>query len=407
MPNFFSKQPLVTDGLLIRRHQVNYDGSEYIGPLDPRQQVVSQYVSSVTTPNFKNLSRKNLPLHPFQVQRELWSSGRMGVRQGPNGLGQFLFYEGRPDWVGVNPISYFLPLYNRTNALADLLQSKMLTRLGNQKINIAQAFAERKQTANMLIKSVNRLVTFAVLFRAGKFSSARKILEGRRQLFTGKPFPKDLVARPNDKLFANLWLEYTYGWRPLVSDIYGGAELLAQSVMRESPTEVAVTSKTYETNVFRTASASFETETVQKYNVKCKFAIQYDISDYDKNLLSRTGLSNPALLAWELLPYSFVVDWVYPVGTYLRNLVATDGLTFKSGWSTRFATLKSDQVPIRAFPPYYLAEPGYWFSESAYARRDVFTSFPTNKPPRLDWQLGISQVLSGLALLDQIFHRIR
>jgi hypothetical protein len=34
---------------------------------------------------------------------------------------------------------------------------------------------------------------------------------------------------------------------------------------------------------------------------------------------SQLGLDNPALLAWELLPYSFILDWYIPVSGFLQN----------------------------------------------------------------------------------------
>jgi hypothetical protein len=32
------------------------------------------------------------------------------------------------------------------------------------------------------------------------------------------------------------------------------------------------------------------------------------------------GLTDPLSVVWEIIPYSFVVDWFLPVGTYLENL---------------------------------------------------------------------------------------
>lgn len=42
--------------------------------------------------------------------------------------------------------------------------------------------------------------------------------------------------------------------------------------------------------------------------------------------LNGLGLLNPALLWWELLPYSFVVDWFLPVGDVLTSLTAGIGM---------------------------------------------------------------------------------
>lgn len=47
------------------------------------------------------------------------------------------------------------------------------------------------------------------------------------------------------------------------------------------------------------------------------------------------GLVDPATVVWELIPYSFVVDWFLPIGSYLENLNQIPTL------SGRFLTIKS------------------------------------------------------------------
>lgn len=46
------------------------------------------------------------------------------------------------------------------------------------------------------------------------------------------------------------------------------------------------------------------------------------------------GLINPAVLAWELIPFSFVVDWFAPIGNTLDALDAGVGVQFLSGTRT-------------------------------------------------------------------------
>jgi hypothetical protein len=46
------------------------------------------------------------------------------------------------------------------------------------------------------------------------------------------------------------------------------------------------------------------------------------------------GLTNPLAIAWELVPFSFVLDWLVPVGTWLQSLDATLGVKFVGGCRT-------------------------------------------------------------------------
>jgi len=47
--------------------------------------------------------------------------------------------------------------------------------------------------------------------------------------------------------------------------------------------------------------------------------------------LNSLGLINPLTVAWERMPWSFVVDWFIPVSTFLQALSATIGLDFFTG----------------------------------------------------------------------------
>jgi hypothetical protein len=47
--------------------------------------------------------------------------------------------------------------------------------------------------------------------------------------------------------------------------------------------------------------------------------------------LNQLGLLNPASLVWELVPWSFVVDWFCPIGPVLNAMTAPAGLTFVTG----------------------------------------------------------------------------
>ena len=41
---------------------------------------------------------------------------------------------------------------------------------------------------------------------------------------------------------------------------------------------------------------------------------------------NQLGLVNPASVAWELIPFSFLVDWFLPVGKFLESYTDTVGM---------------------------------------------------------------------------------
>jgi hypothetical protein len=84
-------------------------------------------------------------------------------------------------------------------------------------------------------------------------------------------------------------------------------------------------------------SAGLLTFTESGYQSKTKVYLEYTLGSSSLQHLSSTGIADPLLLAWELLPWSFVADWFLPVGNYLENLNYDLGLTFKKGRIVTFS----------------------------------------------------------------------
>jgi hypothetical protein len=97
-------------------------------------------------------------------------------------------------------------------------------------------------------------------------------------------------------------------------------------------------------------------------------------------------------LAWELIPYSFVVDWLFPVGDYLSSLDALVGVSDLSYYTVDHI----DKVMVGS------AHGGVWRGELRYYYR---TPPATNLPlPRFGYKPSVSstKVANGIALLKQL-----
>lgn len=117
-----------------------------------------------------------------------------------------------------------------------------------------------------------------------------------------------------------------------------------------------------------------------------------------------TVILSPLLTAWELVPYSFVIDWFLPIGDFLAQYSSTDGLTFLSG-STSYKAKQSAYVksnPVTTGPVGSSARVTFnetFFVEESYFERRVHTSTPIGFPT---FQLpGFKQIINGIALLSQ------
>jgi hypothetical protein len=231
----------------------------------------------------------------------------------------------------------------------------------------------------------------------------------------GKLYRKELSRKPTAAL-TNGWLELQYGWKPLLSDLYGSCEWLANKLER-SPRFKESSSAEIGHNVGATILGTpFGSVSSQiSYHI-VRYVLYF--SQEGQHDLSELGLINPVSIAWELLPWSFVLDWILPIGNYLNNLDATYGLVFVKGCRTEFwrgsATFKefgiSQSTPTTEFLRSSTVTEDW---HRVYVRREKLFSFPSAPLPSFrspfatsrDSSDVASRVATSMALLSQAFGR--
>lgn len=383
--------------------------------------------TSVKTPNFKAIKKPNLPHNPFTHTRLVNTY---------TGDGYWEQFASRWTWnrgynYGQIPATIAgtaQSLYTGSNEADTIAKAKLLSRFKSGSVNVGQMFAERKQTVQLLAKSVNRLASAAVAIKRGKLVHAHNLLwnygkhttVGERKDFgslrdsTGeiRTFKSLKDIAPNRDNLANYWLEFSYGWRPLISDIYGTCELLADSYFREYPTMATAKHEVYHRKLdyrIRKVSTTLWEEyasTIVKERVR--YTVEYREDSRMKMIMANTGLTNPVLLAWELIPFSFVWDWIQPIGPWLQNLTKTQGFTFVKGSKT---TLRTSLTQTYWKPGVYGSGGVYvkkypTRTQNEYSKvRTVLTSFPSPNFPSFQPLSSLAQIASGLSLINQLFSK--
>jgi hypothetical protein len=280
-------------------------------------------------------------------------------------------------------------------------RQKVLQKLKDSSVNLAQAFAERKQTVSMISKSVNRLASAALAVRRGNLNHAVNLLGMK---YAGKDLRKEVKPHPSN--LANYWLEFNYGWRPLLSDIKGSAELIAKTFAENRPSVATGSHTQFKTDrgLCRQGDGWRE-DYLSQHFARSRYVIQFREDNAFAARMASTGITDPLLLAWELLPYSFVVDWFLPIGSYLSSLSATRGLVFYRGsvskqWGMVCTTTHSP-TPVQNGTS---TVQGLGRSiDQSHKSRTILNGFPSptlslNRDP-----FGASRALSGIALLTQAF----
>jgi hypothetical protein len=169
--------------------------------------------------------------------------------------------------------------------------------------------------------------------------------------------PKGVSAK---KSLANNWLEYSFGWSPLIQDIYNAADHLQNPIKSVRPT-----GKSDATHYKMVESGSIPSGFFSRRSVfgkrYAKMGCEVTINNPNLYLLNKLGLANPASVAWELIPFSFVVDWFTTVGEFLSSGTDFLGLTVSNPW-TVFGT-KGQAQDFRGNP--------FWVPSRAVANWDV------------------------------------
>lgn len=256
-----------------------------------------------------------------------WSRSSWRSNPSPMGVGYaylnynpnsgFRYYDGSMWPLSIDPAPEPIPVEVYNKAV-----NSALSKIKNQKVNLAQAFGEREQVVRMFENTCHRL--------GGAYRAFR-----RRD---PKGFARALAAGSNESHLRNLpesFLEFQYGVKPLVSDVYGALDALNQSERaEESPYLMHVVGKASSRDVRHTVRSGqgngmFQCE--EAYTFVCRVNLYFVLDNPFIASLGSLGILNPAALAWELLPLSFVADWVVPVGPYLGLLDATAGYKFRAG----------------------------------------------------------------------------
>lgn len=128
------------------------------------------------------------------------------------------------------------------------------------------------------------------------------------------------------------YLAYHYGMKPLLQDVNGAVNALAR-LSYEHWGVRGVGKQTYVTQ--KTTECALETESAALVYSTFRRAARTELTAIprpltrEQDLQWALGLDNPLASRWELTPFSFVVDWLVPIGDWLQ---AHNSFKYYTGW---------------------------------------------------------------------------
>lgn len=222
--------------------------------------------------------------------------------------------------------------------LIQIANSRCLKRIRDNEVEISVALATSKSTLRMLSQTALTIMKIRKAVLKGHFNEVWRLLrvppgtskaEVRKKFFS----TKDLSQR---------WLELQYGWKPLLDDANGAIKFFLADKKLNITYKVSgsVTEDSdYESIIPGTLARAEEVYTAHvKRTVRT--VVHYAVTDPAKVFMGQGGV-NPLLAVWEVVPWSFIVDWFLTIGTALETLDAQVGKEFISGTTTCFTRAKT------------------------------------------------------------------
>jgi len=203
--------------------------------------------------------------------------------------------------------------------------NKFIDKIGTS-AEIGASLAEARQALSMMEARVVQLYRFTKKLRRLDLVGAQRELGLEK--FSRKALKKKTKSA---KDFGNLWLEFHFGWEPLVKDIGSAIEVL-QSNFPDARIKGSASVKIIDRRRSDGGTIHYR-ETTDGF-AAYKLSATVTVSNPNLALASQMGFINPAAVAWELVPFSFVVDWFSNVGDVISSMTDFVGLNLTRQYRT-------------------------------------------------------------------------
>jgi hypothetical protein len=391
------------------KNALEFSGVPYSEGVDTLE-IFRRSWTGITTPNFGSKKKRQLPVNPHTVSivKTKWTVGYDLRKKAPGFPPSFSNGWGATYYPNVSP-----PAATTDSQLVQVENTAIKRLNANANLgvqaNMAQNLAQYRQTTNMIANSAFRISRSILALKKGQFSQAANLL------FDGKPRNTGIrKGKPsNTNSLANNWLELQYGWKPLLSDVDESMRILADYMVKTlSAQQVKASAMLTRENAIPIYGPGSNTIPIGVERVhgkwQVRFGVNYTVSSPVTSYLSQLGFTNPINLVWEILPYSFVVDWFIPIGPYLESLSAPHGLTFHSGFKTLYShrIINVSVSHSGAMPGDATAELrayGDRYQESVAIARAALISYPVQSFPQFKNPFSTTHAFNALALLKQAF----
>lgn len=242
--------------------------------------------------------------------------------------------------------------------LDNSVYARFIGKMRQQTADLGVTLGEYSSAREMLTKRAKQLFDLASALRRRDFRKARRIIGPNKHPTKNEWMVPD---------FPSLWLEWSWGWRPMIEDVGNALETLVSPVLPQyvrvsatkkvddlivltpSITDIAPSGTPSE---WRKITRGAET---WSYDYTVAVGASVIVSNPNVALANRLGLINIPGIIWAVQPFSFVVDKYVNIGQMIGSLTDTFGFTLNGAWNSRKWVAQTRQTYLEerapALPP--------------------------------------------------------
>jgi len=143
---------------------------------------------------------------------------------------------------------------------------------------------------------------------------------------------------------SDAWLEYHFGWEPLVKDIGASIDIISpppgsasSKGGKKASGSAAVNGSDYANNSRQLDPYYYKTDIQHRsWICGCRMRGHVYVDNPNLAIANQMGFVNPLSVAWEAVPFSFVVDWFANVGQVLGACTDDFGYQIVNSSGTNF-----------------------------------------------------------------------
>lgn len=242
------------------------------------------------------------------------------------------YYYEDDDFEGTLPSSVMINYHNKTyipkpswnpDTLIDQTVTKAWSKVGDTSVQSLVCLAEAEKT----------VLSLASIFR--RFIKVIKMIKK----LDGYHLAKEFTA----KQLSDRYMELRYAIRPLLYDAIGIIEALDKDRKKPRSTFRATSQDGLEDEDFSVTPITYtgakahgwdlETRRSTTLFAECKAGVLTEM-DLESSPWNVWGITQPFESAWELIPFSFIVDWFFNVGDTLAAWTPNYGFQALTSWYT-------------------------------------------------------------------------